>query len=87
MGDDPNDKRQTATAKSLQDAAAEAIREKTARLRAMRLAHEAANPPAASAGKSTGRAGARAKNAKKPAAKGAPLSDWLSAQEQEGRRR
>jgi hypothetical protein len=69
---------------------AQALREKTARLRELRLAHEAAKgadvkgsssapgrvnrPPAAKKGK-----------ARKPAAKGS-LSDWLDSQKDQGRR-
>jgi hypothetical protein len=69
---------------------AQALREKTARLRELRLAHEAAKgtdvkgrpstpvrvsrPPPAKKGKAT-----------KPAAKGS-LSDWLDSQKDQGRR-
>jgi hypothetical protein len=69
---------------------AQALREKTARLRELRLAHEAAKgtdvkgrpsapvrtirPPAAKKGRAT-----------KPAAKGS-LSDWLDSQKDQGRR-
>jgi hypothetical protein len=54
---------------------AQALREKTARLRELRLAHQPA----------TGAAGKRTAVKKKPG-KGLPLSEWLSAQEKEGRR-
>ena len=63
--------------------AAQAIREKTARLRALRLAREAAEPkaspsrPAASKG---------ARSAKKSAKSSVPLSEWLDDQKGSGRR-
>ena len=66
------------------EAEAQAIRDKTARLRALRLARDAeiaanAPPPAPK----------RASPKKKPAKsgeKGPSLSDWLSTQQTEGRR-
>ena len=57
--------------------AAAEVRAKTARLRAQRLARDAAAPPAAPAV-------AQAKKAKKT--KSAGLSDWLDGQSKEGRR-
>jgi hypothetical protein len=63
---------------------ARAIEEKTARLRALRLARDAAEaanaPPAA-----VKRAPAK-KSAKKTSASAASLSDWLATQQKEGRR-
>jgi hypothetical protein len=65
---------------------AQATREKMARLRAMRLAQEAANPtgrkPATTAAKRTG----AKKSASKAGEKSVSLSDWLTAQQKEGRR-
>ena len=66
------------------EADAQAVREKTARLKALRLAKEAAesNAPAKAPAASKSRA-----KAKKPAAKSAqPLSDWLAGQSGSGRR-
>jgi hypothetical protein len=83
MANDPNDKRTNASAKLLQDAEAQAMRDKTARLRALRMAQEAANPPAA-AKAAPSRASARGKKA---GAKSVPLSEWLSSQDQQGRRK
>jgi hypothetical protein len=65
------------------EAAAEAVRAKTERLRALRLARDAANPPAAASKKTgTGRA---AKSAKKEAAPKKSLADWLTEQQNSGR--
>jgi hypothetical protein len=85
MADNPNEKRNGASAKSLQEADAQAAREKMARLRAMRLAHEAANPPVTKK-PPTERSAPREKGKKKPA-ENLSLSDWLSDQEQSGRRK
>ena len=85
MADNPNEKRNGANAKSLQEAEAQAAREKMARLRAMRLAHEAANPPVAKA--SAARSAAPRQKGKKAPARSVSLSDWLSDQEQTGRRK
>jgi hypothetical protein len=86
MPDNPNEKRDGASAKSLQDAEAQAVRDKMARLRAMRLAHEAANPPIAKQAPATRSAAPRQKG-KKASARNVSLSDWLSDQEQSGRRK
>jgi hypothetical protein len=67
-----------AKGKSGGDAAASAVLENMARLKALRLAKEAAEPPAVTVVKPRG------KSAKKPAAK--PLSGWLSSQQSGGRR-
>jgi hypothetical protein len=86
MADNPNEKRNAANAKSLQEADAQAAREKMARLRAMRLAHEAANPPVAKQASAARSAAPRQKGKKAPA-RSVSLSDWLSDQEQTGRRK
>ena len=86
MADNPNEKRNAANAKSLQEAEAQAAREKMARLRAMRLAHEAANPPVAKQASAARSAAPRQKGKKAPA-RSVSLSDWLSDQEQTGRRK
>jgi hypothetical protein len=85
MAENLKDKRERegAVAMAQYEAEAKAVREKTARLRELRLAHEAANPVLPGAGKKT-----PAK--KKPAKKGGkaePLSDWLATQQKEGRDR
>jgi hypothetical protein len=66
------------------EAAAEAVRAKTERLRALRLARDAANPPGA-AWKKTG-TGRAAKSAKKEAAPKKSLADWLTEQQNSGRK-
>ena len=85
MADNPNDKHNGATAKTMQETEAQAAREKMARLRAMRLAHEAAKPPVAKKAPAE-RSAPRQKGKKKPAGN-LSLSDWLSDQEQSGRRK
>ena len=61
------------------EAGAAALRAKTARLRELRLAHEAATAAAAPAASPT------KKVAKKKKAEPAPLSDWLKDQQNSGR--
>jgi hypothetical protein len=63
------------------EASAEAMRAKTEKLRALRLARDAANPPAAAPKKTA--SGGKAKSAKK-APKGT-LADWLTEQQNSGR--
>jgi hypothetical protein len=82
MGNDSNEKDSGAKAPPSREAEAQALRDKTARLRALRLAHEAANPPAAPKG-----GPARSRTSKKASDKSVPLSDWLNSQEQQGRRK
>jgi len=83
MADDVNDRHPGAKTTTTQEAEAQAVRDKIARLRALRLAHEAANPSSGAKGTP-----ARSRAGKKtPAAKSVPLSDWLSDQEQQGRRK
>jgi hypothetical protein len=66
------------------EADAEVYREKTARLKALRLAHEAANGTAPSAAVPAKRSAAKLR---KPGEKSLNLSQWLSTQEKEGRRK
>ena len=66
--------------KSEQELAAQAVRDNMARLKALRLAREAAEPPRPTAKK------ARAKSPKKPDDKAPALSDWLANQQSGGRR-
>ncbi len=67
------------------EADARALREKTARLRELRLAQEAANKTATGAA-TVGRNAAIKKKPRKSGEKAVPLSDWLSTQQKEGRR-
>jgi len=62
------------------DAALKAVTDNMAKLKALRLAREAAEPPRPAAAKK-----ARAK-AKKSEEKGPALSDWLAGQQSGGRR-
>ena len=87
-----SDKREKPGAKAVSqiELDAQALREKTARLRELRLAHEAARGPDLKARPSapirTSRPPAAKKGkASKPAAKGS-LSDWLDSQKDQGRR-
>lgn len=63
---------------------AQLLREKTARLRALRLAQEAAN---GSMSGTTGKpSAAKKKSPRKSAERSVSLSDWLTTQDKEGRR-
>jgi hypothetical protein len=85
MADQPNNKNPGVTAQALMEAEAQAMREKTARLRALRLAHEATTKPVAEK-RSAPRSGGGKKTKREPA-KSVPLADWLSDQEESGRRK
>jgi hypothetical protein len=65
---------------AIAEAQAAATREKTARLRALRLARDAALPPA-----SPKRAAAPKKSAKATKSASEKLSDWLQDQQKSGR--
>jgi hypothetical protein len=91
MPDSLKDKRGKPLSQLEQDA--QALHEKTARLRELRLAHEAANGPAKPAPQS--RPAAARKPAKSGGAKSGKsgagkdrgsLADWLTTQENQGRR-
>jgi hypothetical protein len=76
--------REAAQAKALYEADAQATRDKTARLKALRLAKEAAEGAAGVAKKPVA-----PKGRKKPAeskAKAQPLGDWLKREQGSGRR-
>jgi hypothetical protein len=80
-----NGKNKPAGAKSVaqHEIDAQLMREKTARLRALRLAQQGSNPSP------TGtviKRGAVKKTSGKSAVKPRPLSEWLDAQEKQGRR-
>ncbi len=68
------------TGKKDRDATTKAVLDNMARLKALRLAKEAAEPAAAPVKKPRG------KSAKKSAAKAPALGDWLSNQQSGGRR-
>ena len=63
------------------DIAAKAVLDNMGKLKALRLAREAAEPPRPAAVKK-----ARTKSAKKPGEKSPALSDWLAGQQNGGRR-
>lgn len=96
MSDRPKDRQDGKQTVPGYEREAQAMREKTERLRALRLARDGADQPAASAVSSAGaksgtKAGAKPKSAKAPArgkaskASGS-LSDWLKTQQDQGRR-
>jgi hypothetical protein len=72
---------QAKPAKTERDVAQKAVLDNMARLKALRLAREAAEPPRPAAVKST-----RAKSTKKPDEKSPALGDWLAGQQSGGRR-
>ena len=67
--------------KAERDAASKAVLDNMARLKALRLAREAAEPPRAATAKKVVRAKAKAADKKAPA-----LSEWLASQQSGGRR-
>ena len=69
------------TGKKDRDASTRAVLDNMARLKALRLAKEAAEPAPVAAAKK-----ARAKPAKKSGEKSPALGDWLSSQQSGGRR-
>jgi hypothetical protein len=81
---DARNNRAVGTAKSNmldRDVAAKAVLDNMARLKALRLAREAAAPPQAPAAPKKARA-----NPKKPAEKTPALAEWLAGQQSGGRR-
>ena len=86
MADVFKEKRERAGIKAMSqhEADAQLVREKTARLRELRLAQEAANNSAS--GAAIARGTAIKKKADKPRKKAPSLSDWLVTQQKEGRR-
>jgi len=90
MADPHKEKRDRvgATAMSYHEAEAQLLREKTARLRALRLAREAADKAAGGPTVSSGRTATKKKAGKpaNPREKTPSLSDWLATQQNEGRR-
>ena len=69
------------TAKAERDAALKAVTDNMAKLKALRLAREAAAPPPPAAALKKTRA-----KPKKPGEKGPALADWLAGQQSGGRR-
>jgi len=69
------------TARAERDAALKAVTDNMAKLKALRLAREAAEPPRPAAGSKKARA-----KTKKSGEKGPALSDWLAGQQSGGRR-
>jgi hypothetical protein len=86
MADHFKEKRQRTGIKAMSqhEADAQAIREKTTRLRALRLAREGPTMPPAAA-TASGPATIK-KKASKRREKAPSLSDWLATQQKEGRR-
>jgi hypothetical protein len=70
------------TGKKDRDATTKAVLDNMARLKALRLAKEAAEPPRPTAAPKK----ARGKSAKKSEGKAPALGDWLSSQQSGGRR-
>ena len=69
------------------EVAAQAVREKMARLKALRLARDAAQPSVTTKSTSKGAKSARAAPKGKPGSKSSvPLSEWLDDQKGSGRR-
>jgi hypothetical protein len=68
------------------EADAQLLREKTARLRELRLAQEAANAAAGDAAATPNGPTAVKKKSGKPRGKTPSLSDWLATQQNQGRR-
>jgi hypothetical protein len=85
--DSSNDRRDPAAPKTIpqHEIDAQKLREKTARLRELRLAQEAANPTAAGA-PAAKRAQPKKKQPRDADAKTVSLSQWLATQQNQGRR-
>jgi hypothetical protein len=80
---DPSREKRERAAKATYEAEAQLLREKTARLRELRLAREAADAAGAAA---TGTPATVKKKVGKSRHKGPSLSDWLATQQSQGRR-
>jgi hypothetical protein len=75
--------------KAERDAALKAVTDNMAKLKALRLAREAAEPAAAASRKARSKpksSGTKASGAKSSGEKGPALSDWLAGQQSGGRR-
>jgi hypothetical protein len=88
MADLFKEKREKAGTKTMSqlEIDAQLMREKTARLRELRLAQEAANGVARSTPSRNSKPAAKKKKSSKSGEKGPSLSDWLDTQQNQGRR-
>jgi hypothetical protein len=88
MADGFKEKREKAGTKAMSqiEIDAQRMREKTARLRELRLAAEAANGPIAPKRSPAGKPPAKKKKSGNSGEKGPSLSDWLDTQQNQGRR-
>jgi hypothetical protein len=86
MADRPDKREAAAKATAQYEAEAAALRAKTARLREMRLAHEAANPAPVKPTPAAKRTAATKKKSGKGSASSQTLSEWLTVQQNQGRR-
>jgi hypothetical protein len=88
MPDPFKEKREKSPAKPMSqlEVDAQLMREKTARLRALRLAQEAANGGAAKKPVRGSGPASKTKKARKSGEKGPSLSDWLANEQNQGRR-
>ncbi len=85
MADRPDKREAAAKATAQYEAEAAALRAKTARLRELRMAHEAANPAPVKAAPAAKRTGAKKKSGK-AGDSSQTLSEWLTVQQNQGRR-
>jgi hypothetical protein len=74
-----------ADARSQQEAEAQLVREKTARLRALRLARDAEVVKTAKGAATTGKPAATKRKPRNSGDKASSLSEWLTAQQKDGR--
>ena len=72
--------------KAERDAALKAVTDNMAKLKALRLAREAAQPPRPTATSKKARSKSKSSGAKSSGEKGPALSDWLAGQQSGGRR-
>jgi hypothetical protein len=72
--------------KTDRDASTKAVLDNMAKLKALRLAREAAEPPRPAPAAKKARGSATTKSGKKSAEKAPALSDWLAGQQSGGRR-
>jgi hypothetical protein len=88
MGDGFKEKREKAGSKAMSriEIDARLMREKTARLRELRLAAEAANGPVAPKRSPASKPPPKKKKSGPSGEKGPSLSDWLDTQQNQGRR-
>ena len=85
MADRPDKREAAAKATAQYEAEAAALRAKTARLRELRMAHEAANPAPVKPAPAAKRTGAKTKSGK-AGASSQTVSEWLTVLQNQGRR-